>query len=317
MENIGIAAPINWQNPDSQFNGNYFRKVKNLAIQNKNVNFYIIDIFSLNECGQLVVYDMTYQKRSMMEISRFDLIHFLELERFLELQQTFHEKWAEVLASLDLLERFNVPCVNTIASIRYSMSKMYLFDLEAAGIPVIPTKLIDATIRLDDLKKIYSRGRYIAKPLRGECGRYVLELGQVGYNAYRSLQQQDDRFLLQPLQEDVRSGEVGLLFYGNQLAHAVIRKPHVENSEQLKFPLKLCVEPYLPTEEEISFGLDVFNAFKLPLHIYRVDFIRTQYGLALMEVEAVDPFHYGHLDPNYAKKIGKFYREQLYSMSMV
>ena len=97
----------------------------------------------------------------------------------------------------------------------------------------------------------------------------------------------------------------------------MIRKPCSGRTDFQTLTLQFDVEAYPPTQEEVLFGLDVYEVFKVSLHIYRVDFIRTANGPLLMEVESVDPFHYGHLSPGYAETIGNFYREQMNSMVVI
>ena len=313
MKKIAVAAPINHEHPDQFFEGDYFSKVAAIALENKDLSFSIVDVYSLTDKGLLTSTDPMTQQSRTVDIREFDLMHFLELERYLDRDITFRDKWQQVYTMLDTLEKFSLKCINSTDAIRYCSDKTYLLDLQSAGISIIGTELIEASSSLPDLQKKYGTHPTVIKPIRGECGRFVFLLQQVGQRGYQQLTRQDDVFLLQPFREEIRQGEISLLFFDDQLSHAFHRVSSLPSfkKEEPRFPGKSFVHAYTPSAPELEFGLQVYRAFKQPLNIYRVDFLSSSSGYELMEVESVDPYHYPQLNPSYAATIGNFYRKHL------
>lgn len=306
---IAVAAPLDWAAPENNFEG-YYRQVVEIAAGNPELRLYIVDVFRIAPDGLLPALDLANGKISRLPVSTFELMHFLELEHYRDLDRPFYEKWAEVSQVMDRLEALGTLCVNSIDSVRYYMSKHYLFELKAAGIPIMDTRLVDARTLLTDLKASLPPGRFVVKPLRGECAKHVYELGSMETTAYERLQTQDEQYLLQPLHEEVLSGEIGLFYIGCRLAHAIMRKPE-SGADLSHFPVKTTTVAHRPTSTELAFGEQVRKALPVPLDFYRIDFIHTQNGPLLMEIEAVDPFHYPQFNPDYAGRIGSLYHEKI------
>jgi glutathione synthase/RimK-type ligase-like ATP-grasp enzyme len=313
MKNIAVAAPIDLLNPTQSFEGDYLETVRTIGHANPDLHFSIIDVYTLSANGQVQVTNPVTMETEIRSILDFDLLHFLELERDLDRDITFREKWAEVYNMLDILAQFPIKCVNSIDAIRYCSDKSYLLDLKAANIPIIETNLINSTVQLQDLKEQFRNNRSVVKPIRGECGRHVFMLNSIKKGDFQQLSRQDDIFLLQPFHSEIMDGEISLLFFDDVLSHAVYREScfPVSKKEEQVFPSKRTIRSHTPTNEELAFGRNVYNAFKEKLNIYRVDFLATASGFVLMEVESVDPYHYARFSPDYGMQIGNFYRKHL------
>lgn len=312
MKKVAIAAPFQTTDYAGTSAENCLNAIASIALTNVDISFSIIDAYSLSSSGQLEVVDPLTQQQRTGYITEFDLVHFLELELPSHQKMTCGEKWGDVYTMLDAIATFPVKCVNRVDAIRYCADKSYLLHLQSGGIPIIPTAILNASIPFEEIKRRYRHAPFIVKPLRGECGRHVYLLNAMNSSDFEALRKQDDRFLIQPFRDEIRAGEISLLFFNGEFSHAFTRKPHFTSSEaSYGLPQQREISIYQPNTAELAFGCQVYNAFLKPLHIYRVDFIKTATGYLLMEVESVDPYHYSLLNPSYGQTIGNFYRNQL------
>jgi hypothetical protein len=118
--------------------------------------------------------------------------------------------------------------VNPLDVIRWGSSKRYLLQLDAAGVPVVPTVLVPrgAPAEERDAALAGHQGEVVVKPAvssgalataRGPAGRLRDHL--------RELTRRDD-VLVQPLMRSVLDrGEVSLMYFEGEFSHAVRKLP--------------------------------------------------------------------------------------------
>jgi len=305
--NIGLIAPINWYDPYKLLDGvNYIQIAENIALQNPNFKFYILNFDNLDENGTIQYYDFENDKLGVLDIDTFSLIHFFDFESTFDRNETLKQKWTRITNKLDIFVTKKIKSINSVKAIKYCINKSYLFELATKNIQVIQTNIIDSDTQLSEVKSRYTNGRFVIKPLNGESGCFIYELNLITETDYEILSKQSDALLIQPYQEEVSNGEFSMLFFRDSFVHAVIKTP--VNPEVL-LPPKFNINPYIATREEIEFGKRIYNIFPQKLDIFRVDFIKTTDGIKLMEVESVDPFHYVIKNSEeYSIKLGAFYK---------
>src|SRR6058998_1817601 len=143
----------------------------------------------------------------------------------------YHHRLEEFLAWVDRLERAGVPLWNPPAVLRWNSHKGYLRDLEARGVPIVPTRWLE-------------RGQPVelARVLREEGWRNAVVKPAVSASAFGTwptvpdgaaadqgrldqLLQAGD-VMVQPLLNEVRDpGEWSILFYGGRFSHAALKRP--------------------------------------------------------------------------------------------
>lgn len=206
--------------------------------------------------------------------------------------------------------------LNSPAVLRWNTDKHYLAELEAAGVPIVPTTWLDPDQHLSS-RALHTRfpagGEFVLKPAIGagakDSGRYV-----AGNAAQRSLAIQhasrllaEDRAVM--VQRYVRAvdtrGETALVFLDGTFSHAV-RKAAMLHGTQASVPEQVYgteelyrqekMSATVATDEELAIARavldttrDVLGLETPPLYA-RVDLVPADDGSPLlMELELTEP----------------------------
>jgi hypothetical protein len=218
----------------------------------------------------------------------------------------YHLRHDEFLAWVDrvsaLTALWNPPQV-----IRWNSHKSYLQDLEARGIPIIPTEWLDAGFQVDLDALLTARGwaRAVLKPVVSldAYGTEIVEPAAIttGPTSHRE-RLLTRNMMLQPYISAVEtSGERSLIYIDGHFSHAV-RKPSVFEEEPFPGEREYTVVSAAPDEAALaevalgSVGFDTLYA--------RVDMVRDDSGdLRLMELELVEPSLFFGLVPEAAERM--------------
>jgi len=181
---------------------------------------------------------------------------------------------------------------NPAAVLRWNTDKRYLRELEAAGIPIVPTVWVEEGDRAPDIawddfivKPSVSAGaRLSARYERGDdIAGHVARIHAVGAAA-----------MVQPYLAVIDSGETGTYVFGGAVSHAIRKRPVLEairsprddmsaGAHQLVGPA--AVDPRLAT-----FAMRVLAASP-PVLYGRVDTVAGDDGEpVLMELEVTEPY---------------------------
>lgn len=113
---------------------------------------------------------------------------------------------------------------NSASTIRWSTDKRYLRDLEAGGLPVVPTTWLEP----GDPAELAATGVVIIKPSVGagsrDAGRFDLAgpERELADKHVRRLQERGETVMIQPYLDAVESaGETAMLFAGGRFSHAI------------------------------------------------------------------------------------------------
>lgn len=303
---IGVVAPISWDKPGKICSGNdYIQHLENLSFHNPDLFFYILKLDTL-ENNSVQYYDIKMSRIGLTSIKSFSIIHFLDFEQYDTHYETLKEKWGRILALINNPEFQNTLTINSIRAINYCHEKKYLIEFKNINVQFIQTDIIESCTHLESLQNKYQDGQFIIKPMNGECGSHVYELSKIDPIDYEILSEQDEFFLVQPFHKEITQGEFSMLFFRDEFCHGIVKTPKDKGN---LLPPKFDIKPYHPSNDEINVGKIIYSSFPVKLDIFRVDFIKTESGLKLMEIESVDPFHYVIADfKDYAHKLGGYFR---------
>ena len=188
----------------------------------------------------------------------------------------------------------NVPSI-----VRWNWDKHYLADLEAQGIPVVPSRFIEKgeARSLGDLLAATGWEDAIVKPCvsGGAYHTYRIHRGNAAEvdGAVRGLLD-DGALLLQPFQDDiVRTGEDTLMVLGGRYTHAV-RKRAKADDFRVQDDFGGTVHRLEPVPEQMQLAERAMAACAngdRPAPLYgRVDMVRGNDGrYAVMELELIEP----------------------------
>ena len=297
MKNIGITDGFG---REGVLISDFFKHIQG---RNQDFNFFAIDWESFNLEGNFRSVDLRSGLEETVNVRNLDLLHVLFLGNVAN-------KWDYFHGFLDLADSFNVDVINPVETIKYSIDKKYLLDLQE-DLPMIKTIAIPSDVDLRGLRACAGDSYGVVKPLNGECGLLVNRVSEITDQTLREYRSLTDTLLLQPFVEGISQGERHLIYLGDNFSHAVMKTPR--NGEfKINSSAGSSAVSYSPTREEIEIGYDVKRKFKHSLTAYRVDLVSTKEGPKIMEIEAVNPSYHAEtvgIEKAQAERLGQFYRD--------
>jgi glutathione synthase/RimK-type ligase-like ATP-grasp enzyme len=197
------------------------------------------------------------------------------------------------LAWLGGWEATRVRCWNPPALVRWNLTKRYLLDLAAAGVPVVPTVVIDgAPERLPALLAEQGWSTAVVKPVVSASAHDTVLVPLAEADRVAAAMTRGEirtPALVQPFVEEIRTrGEWSLVFIDGAFTHAVLKHPA---------PDDFRVQPRLggraasatPPPAVLRAAERVVAALPLPPLYARIDGVEQEAGLRVMEVELNEP----------------------------
>jgi hypothetical protein len=181
--------------------------------------------------------------------------------------------------------------VNPVEVISWNLHKGYLLDLQQAGVPVVPTRLLEAGSGEESLEKILVEqgwDRYVIKPAIS-AGSWLTVLFQEGdlpaAKRFVAEQAQQRDLLVQPYIESVESaGERANVYLDGNFSHCVIKSPRFTGDDEQVGE----AQEVLP--EDILVGEQALRCSPGPVLYGRVDTVRDVDGKSMVaELELIEP----------------------------
>ena len=203
----------------------------------------------------------------------------------------YFQRYAEFLRWLD---RLPVPTINPAPMLRWNADKRYLLELEAQGVPIIPTRLA-AGVGLGAALADRAGRDVVLKP-RVSGGAWHTVRGVVGTPAFdaavAALPPELD-YLVQDFVPQVETdGEWSLLFFDGRYSHAVIKRPR-RGDYRVQSQHGGSVEAAEPSAALIASAQRVLEATAALGHAdaayARVDGVLVEGRFLLMELEVIEP----------------------------
>ena len=206
----------------------------------------------------------------------------------------YFKRFDEFMAWLDRVERVTTLC-NTPEIIRWNVDKHYFTDLEARGIPVVPSRFVEAgsDVRLADLLGETGWRDAIVKPCvsGGAYHTYRVGLENVAdVHAIVAPLLEKQAFIVQPFQQEiVDQGEDTLMVLNGHYTHAV-RKVVKAGDFRVQDDFGGSVHDLEPTREQMDLAERAMAACSPAPAYGRVDMVRGNDGrFAVMELELIEP----------------------------
>jgi glutathione synthase/RimK-type ligase-like ATP-grasp enzyme len=219
-----------------------------------------------------------------VEWERFDLVVVRSTWDYAERRDEFLD-WAARLPRV----------LNPLPVLRWSTDKRYLAELEAAGVPVVPTRFLEPGEAFEP-----PGGRFVVKPVFSAGGRasarYEPEGSHAAATHVESLHSEGRAAMVQPHVDDVETaGEIALIFLGGRYSHAVRKRVALRTGDPNAPELYLeeAVEAADPTEADLQVAEAALSGapFAGELLYARVDLVHDPEPLVL-ELELAEPSLY-------------------------
>jgi glutathione synthase/RimK-type ligase-like ATP-grasp enzyme len=187
------------------------------------------------------------------------------------------------------------PIVNSLAQVRYGARKDYLFRLQEAGFPTVPSRFHPASGGLAELRRAVAESGWrhaVVKPIDGELCQDVHLVSELDERRFRAMAARTSGFVLQPFIEGIRAGQRSLLL-------VVLAAEPVPLYGMLKIPsgwLALArlstVCQIRPSRDELDLATRLLRAWPggpIQNGFVRVDFVLDRATPLVMEVETANP----------------------------
>ncbi len=187
------------------------------------------------------------------------------------------------LAWIDLVDAAG-PLLNPRAVIRDNLHKRYLLALQARGVPIVPTTLVErgATIDLTAL----GLTKFVIKPEvgAGSLGARVFEAPNADATQHLATLTAQGAALVQPYIASVEDyGERSMVYIDGELSHAIRKSPRFAGQSEM------VSGPYSIADDERDLALAALAPYDELLYA-RVDLARDTAGRpCVMELELVEP----------------------------
>ena len=208
----------------------------------------------------------------------------------------YHLHSAAFHAWLDRLEESGVVVWNSHATIRWNADKKYLLDLDARGVPTIPTRLVPRG-RLGEVEQIVEEEkwpRFVIKPAVSASGfeTYAL-MSPIDASARDTIARvvSVGDALVQPFVDEIpRDGELSVIFIDGEYSHTTLKCAATATGEfRVQTEHGGTVQSFTPPPELIEQAAATFASLdEVPLYA-RVDGITREGQFVLMELELIEP----------------------------
>ena len=207
----------------------------------------------------------------------------------------YFERFAEFTEWLSHVERHTRLC-NPAATVRWNVDKHYLADLDARGVPAVPSRFLErgSAVSLLDVLNDTGWDEAVIKPCVSGAARHTHRVNRRTAGELQPLLTSllaDEAMIVQPFQADIAvGGEDSLVVFGGRFTHAV-KKRAKAGDFRVQDDYGGTVHPHTPTAEQIELAERAFRVAVRPVPVYgRVDLVRDTAGrLAVMELELIEP----------------------------
>lgn len=201
---------------------------------------------------------------------------------------------------------------NNADVIAWNTDKLYLREMIAAEIPVIPTHFIENTSDTDDIVDLLERDIVVKPTVSAGSNNTERHLAtpQAARRHIESVLEMGKKVMVQPYQKFIdERGETGLVYFNGEFSHAFRKGPILSGAEKHTNGLFVVedISPRRASREERELGDQVIdfihNTFGTHMLYARVDVVRGSGGYpVLMELEMTEPSFFFHTSPDSAAR---------------
>ena len=229
---------------------------------------------------------------------------------------------AEFLEWVGLVADTGVPLVNAPATLRWNIDKRYLADLEAAGVPTVPTTWVGAGQIVDAARVSLPEAEVVVKPAVSGGGfrtaRYELAEHDRARAHVADLVSAGATAMIQRYQSSVDAvGEVGVIALGGMVSHAIAKGPMIRRGAGARDTLvgNETIGPASPDAAQLAVAVHALAAAEVmhgPTAYARIDLVRLDDGSpAVLELELLDPALFFEQHPDGARRFARVLRDRV------
>lgn len=216
------------------------------------------------------------------------------------------EAFLEVLRKID---NSKARLENSLKIVEWNLSKLYLRELESAGIKIVSTLWNEEKIDENRIKSWFQHFRtdeVVIKPIVSATAKFTYRLPEFLPELNEVFAAR--KYMVQPFMPNiVGEGEFSLFYFGGCYSHTILKTPKPKDF-RVQEEHGGIIQAIEPTAKLLDAGRKVFE-FIAPVPLYaRVDFVRDEAeDFALMELELIEPALYFRMDEESPKRFAKIF----------
>ncbi len=212
----------------------------------------------------------------------------------------------EFMSVLESIENSTARLENPFNMLKWNFSKSYLKDLEAQGILILPTMWLSC-FTYEDVSKAFERfntKEIIVKPLVSANADYTYRLTSkqlISQQAQIKNALKDRAIMVQSFEKSiVQQGEYSLFYFNHIFSHAINKRP-ARGDFRVQEEHGGTLDSITPSPEMYKIAQNVLKALPSRALYARIDILETGNGLAIIEVELIEPSLYFNMDSDSPK----------------
>jgi hypothetical protein len=210
---------------------------------------------------------------------------------------------AEFLSVLSLIDGSRSRLENSLDIIKWNLSKRYLRDLEAAGVPVVPTLWDESYNRQNFTRwqEDLASKELILKPTISATAEDTYRLREFDSRLEDIFRNRD--FMVQPfMPEIVEEGEYSLFYFNGEFSHSILKTPKLDDF-RVQEEHGGIITSIVASADLIGAGAHTMKYIgEMPLYA-RIDLVRSVGNRwLLMELELIEPALYFRMDAGSSEK---------------
>jgi glutathione synthase/RimK-type ligase-like ATP-grasp enzyme len=225
---------------------------------------------------------------------QFDLALIRSTWDYIDAREHFLSVLAEINASCRLF--------NPLEAVRWNSDKSYLFDLQDWQVPIVPT-IRASSAGLATVQDAVVEQRWQSVVIKPAIGAGAADVCRVpAHDVVTTLDRltachPHRQFLVQPLVDSViGEGEWSFIFIDGAWSHALLKKP-AQGDYRAHGIYGGTVECVEPRADDLDQAQAMLRKLPFELLYARLDLVRVDGRLAIMELELIEPILYFSLAP--------------------
>ena len=223
----------------------------------------------------------------------------------------YWDRYDAFLATLAHIER-QTPLFNSAPLVQWNSHKRYLAELAEHGVPTIPTEWRNSVDpgEFDRLSEALGSDDLVFKRQvgAGADGQHRIRRGE-------PLPDLPHPMLIQPFLPAIQEeGELSFILVDGELSHGLLKRP-AQGDYRIQSSYGGREVPIQPSREDVAAATAVLDAIEAQPLYARVDMIRHQGALRLMELELIEPYLYPEQGPHIGERLVAAIRRRLSAAS--
>ncbi len=223
----------------------------------------------------------------------------------------YHTRPTEFRSWLQRRKTSNSPTWNDPGLMEWNMHKGYLLQLEARGVPIVPTVMATAEVAQAFEARELPWADIVVKPAISASAHLTARIASADLRKFVADCGVNGDLLVQPyMQEIEHAGEISVVAIAGVLTHAVTKVPR-RGDFRVQASFGGTAEPCALNENLRKAAMRVLLSLPTAPTYARVDLLPSNGTYLLMELEAIEPALFFRHAPEAATRLARYVAQSL------